>query len=126
MATRTNSLNDVDPLKPISIFFLLCLLLPALNTSAQDEPAIRSADNMLLSGAEDPATSKVFIVQLRSPSAAEYYASATIKRAPSRINSAKSAPRFEKNNAAIQSYAARLDDEQQRVLGSTGPDTSKI
>ena len=105
---------------------LCCLLLPALNINAQDEPAIRSAGAILLTGNEDPATSKVYIVQLRSPSAAEYYASFEKKTRASHLNSKSSIPRFEKNSAAIKTYAARLDEEQQRVLSASGRGTRKL
>jgi len=108
------------------LFLLCCLLLPALNISAQDEPAIRSAGAISLTGREDPATSKVYIVQLRSPSAAEFHASFTKKTRAASLSSKEPMPRFRKNSAAVRAYTARLDDEQQRVLGSTGRGTRKI
>jgi len=108
------------------LFLLCCLLLPALNISAQDEPAIHSAGAILLTGREDPATSKVYIVQLRSPSAAEYHASLAKKTRAASRSAKKPMPRFRKNSAAVRAYTAMLDDEQQRVLGSAGRGTRKI
>jgi subtilisin family serine protease len=98
----------------------------AVAANAQDEPAIRSADNIHLTGAEDPSTSKVYIVQLRSPSAAEHHASLTrnARAASSRAN--QRLPRFKKDSAVVRAYTARLDEEQRRVFGTTGPDARKI
>ena len=108
---------------------ILCgLLLTSVNAGAQQESALRSAGDVRLSGAEDPATTKVYIVQLRSPSAAEHHASLA-KRSTSTSRAAaddRPPPRFQKNSAVIQSYTARLEDEQQRVLSLTGPGTRKI
>ena len=95
---------------------LCCLILTATNVSAQNETAIRDAGGIQLTGAEDPATSKVYIVQLRSPSAAEHHASLSESRTTASLSTKTAPPRFEKNSAAVQSYTARLDEEQQRVL----------
>jgi subtilisin family serine protease len=108
---------------------ILCgLLLTSVNAGAQTESALRSAGDVRLGGAEDPATTKIYIVQLRSPSAAEHHASL----AKSFASTSRAAvddrppPRFRKNSAVMQSYTARLEDEQQRVLSLTGPGTRKI
>ncbi len=94
---------------------MLCgLLLISFSSLAQNESALRSAGNVRLAGAEDPATSKVFIVQLRSASAAEHYASSP------------KAPRFDKNSAAVQAYAAQISLEQDRVFAAAGPGARKI
>ncbi|MCH8278296.1 MAG: protease inhibitor I9 family protein, partial [Proteobacteria bacterium] len=90
------------------------LLLSSFNLLAQEESSLQSAGNIRLSGTEDPATSKVFIVQLRSPSAAEHHASSQIKL------------RFNKNDAAVQAYAAKITLEQDRVFEKIGPDARKI
>ncbi|MEE8220580.1 MAG: hypothetical protein V3R21_02375, partial [Woeseiaceae bacterium] len=61
-----------------------------------------SAASIRLAGREDPgAQSKVYIIQLRSPSAAEHFASL----AGSLAGKGLSAPArsFDKNNAAVQS-----------------------
>ena len=111
------------------IVALLCsLLLIPITAAAQDEPAIKSAGNLALPAAPDSATSKVYIVQLRSPSAAEYHAStskSTVAAASIAPNNKRPA-RFEKNSAAIQAYTAKLEDEQQQVLRKIGPNTREI
>ena len=109
----------------IAVFILL---LAAASAHAQQQPAIQDAGNLHLTGVEDPATSKTFIVQLASPSAAEHHA--LIFRAPSVAASAPddsgSFPRLEKDSAAIQAYTSRLEEEQQQVLSQAGGDTQQI
>ena len=98
----------------------------AVEVSAEDEPAIRSAGNMHLTGAEDPSTSKVYIVQLRSPSAAEHHASLTRKTRAASSRANEPLPRFEKDSPAVQAYTVRLDEEQRRIFGMIGPGARKI
>lgn len=94
---------------------LLCgLLLTSFSSLAENESALRSAGNLHLTGAEDPATSRVFIVQLRSASAAEHHASL------------QQAQRFDKNNAAVQAHAAKITLEQESVLSKAGPGARQI
>ena len=108
---------------------ILCgLLLTSVNADAQQVSALRSAGNVRLGGAEDPAAMKVYIVQLRSPSAADHHAS-LVKTFAATSNAAvddRPPPRFQKNSAVIQSYTARLEDEQQRVLSLAGSGTRMI
>ena len=113
----------------LSRLIVVCsLLLAAVSAHAQQQPAIQDAGNLRLTGAEDPATSKTFIVQLASPSAAEHHA--LIFRAPSVAASAPddsgSFPRFEKDSAAIQAYTSRLEEEQQQALSQAGGGTQLI
>lgn len=78
-----------------------------------------SAAGIRLAGSEDlGATSKVYIVQLRSPSAAEQFGA--LRRLSAKPSS------FDKNNAAVQSYTAELAALQDKVLARTGPDTKRI
>lgn len=65
---------------------------------------------------------KVYIVQLRSPSASETHVT-TFTRAfgkptPGRV---ASIPAFDKNSAAVQSQLQRIADEQASVIASAGP-----
>ncbi|MDH5582864.1 MAG: S8 family serine peptidase [Gammaproteobacteria bacterium] len=106
----------------LRLLFLCCLLLSSLDVGAQQESAIKSGGNMRLSGAEDLASTSVFIVQLRSPSAAERHASLT----KSYTSGISVQPRFEKNNAGTEAYAAQLESEHERVLAKAGPDVEKI
>ena len=114
-------------MKPIRALIYCSLLLASGFASAQDEAAIRSIDNLQLSGAEDPATSKVYIVQLRSPSAAEYYATQIVAAQGKQATAAgKALPRLQKNSAAIQAYAGQLEAEQRKVIDSIGPGTDTL
>lgn len=110
------------------VLIIFGLLLISLNAGAQNESAIKSAGNIRLSGAEDPATSKVYIVQLRSPSAAEHYASLAkaFSASTSSLSPDASRPRLEKNSAVIEAYTARLDAEQELVLAKAGSGARKI
>ncbi len=71
----------------------------------------------------EPDTRKVFIVQLRSPSAAEYHAelvqplAATAKPAPGEPR----VTRLQKHSAPIRQYVAKLRDEQAAVIDRAGP-----
>lgn len=96
-------------------YLLLCgLLLCSFSSLAQDESSLRSAGNIRLSAAEDPATSKVFIVQLQSPSAAEHYASL------------QQTARFSKNSATTQAYTAKITLEQDLVFAKAGANARRI
>jgi subtilisin family serine protease len=110
------------------VLLLSGLLLTSVSFGAQHDSAIRSAGNIHLTGAEDPATSKVYIVQLRSPSAAEHHASLTKSLAATKSATRRGAPRqrLQKNSAATKAYTSKLDDEQKRVLGKAGPGVRKI
>ena len=102
----------------------LSLLLIAAASGAESEPVLRGADNVHLGGTEDPAASKVYIVQLRSPSAADYHATNLKPLATSATQ--KAGLRIEKNSAAIQAYTEKLDSEQQQVLSKAGPGTEQL
>ena len=80
-----------------------------------------------LIGAEEDASSKVFIVQLKAPAAAEFYAttkSATYSKSSRLPGSAPAA--FDKNNAAVQSYTQQLAEQQNKVLQSIGGGAQEI
>ncbi len=78
---------------------------------------------MRLSGAEDLIETKVYIVQLRAPSAAEHHVS--LSKSYSKANQT-TPPRFQKDSAGVQAYAAELESEQDRVLAKAGRGAQKI
>ncbi len=104
------------------------MLLTAVNAGAQSESALRDAGNIQLGGGEDLSVPKIYIIQLRSPSAAEHHAALTEELAVNKSLSDDQSPRprFEKNSAAIQTYAATLENEQALVLGKAGNDVQQI
>jgi len=95
--------------------------LVLLVATAQADSVLRDAGDLPLRLAEDEEQSKVYIVQLRAPSAAEHFAKATRKMAKG-----DKRLRFDKNNTAMKAYADRLGTEQDEVLGKAGPGVEKI
>jgi len=71
--------------------------------------------------------SKIYIIQLRTPSASEFHVSSATnalgKPAPGR---SVSLPAFDKNNAAIQSHVRRLGTEQANLMAKAGPNIEPI
>ncbi|MCP5090101.1 MAG: hypothetical protein GY949_04170, partial [Gammaproteobacteria bacterium] len=107
---------------------LLCsLLLLSAAGMARTESSLRDvgAVPLRLAGDQIPAATRVYIVQLHQPSAAEYHAS-LLKENPRPPTVDKSRSRFDKTNPALQSYARQLAEEQDRVLSKAGPDVQKI
>ena len=107
---------------------LLLLLLLPFAAAAQEGTVLRDAGSLgaiRLAGSEEEFASKVYIVQLAEPSAAEYHA-ALVTRAAKAGGQGSGRVRFDKGSAAIQAYAARLESAQDAVLERAGPDTDLI
>ena len=106
---------------------ICCGLLWFSASAAQAESLLRDAGTVpvQLAGSEDPESSRVYIVQLRQPSAAEYHAS-LFKTTARRTTTDKQRTRLDKTNPALKSYARQLADEQDRVLSTAGPGAQKI
>lgn len=99
------------------------LLLASVLVHAQNESAITGGGSMRLSGFEDLADTNIYIVQLRSPSAAEYHSSLTKTY---KVAGQSRQARFDKFGAGTVAYAAQLESEQQQVLARVGPDVQEI
>lgn len=109
-------------------FLSVCgLLLASVAVMAQSASSLHDAGAvpLRLAGNEDPAATRVYIVQLRAPSAAEHHASLS-KAAPRAVTSAKQRARLDKNSSALKAYAQQLADEQDKVLSKAGPGARKI
>ncbi len=110
----------------IARLVLLCSLL-AVSTGVAAESVLRDAGEVpvRLAGEDEPGDTRVYIVQLRSPSAAEQHAklATPVAAAP-----AATAPRvrIDRNSPSVRAYVAQLEDEQDRVLSRAGPGTRKI
>jgi len=105
-------------------FLRLCLYSTLLLAGmAQAESALRDIGDipLQLAGAEDPATTRVYIVQLREPPAAERHAALVSKRSPG-----DKRLRFDKTSPAMKAYTERLAAEQDKVLSKAGPGVEKI
>ena len=111
----------------LGLFLLSALLFPALVT-AEFESELRDAGSLggiRLAGSEDPAASKVYIVQLKAPAAADYHA-ALVTAATKLRGTGVARPRFDKSSPLIETYTERLKVEQNRVLGRAGPETTLV
>ena len=108
--------------------FILGSLLLAGTALPDHETRLREGGNasgIRLAGTDDSgAGSKVYIVQLRTPAAAERFAG------PGKSFSGKTLPAapasFDKFNAAVRSYTAELGALQDRVIARAGSDVEQI
>lgn len=111
-------------------FVILCglLLLPHV-VYPQYESAITSGGGSQIGSAQDESEVRVYIVQLRAPSAADYHATLTQKLAPTTFaapGQEQTRVKLEKGSAAMQSYAARLEQDQGLVLQKAGGGVRQI
>jgi len=113
-------------LKLTRLFTLTVLLLMPLSASAASGPRLRDAGSLgaiRLAGTENPGVSKVYIVQLKSPSTADHH-STLVKTLAKTTGDQRI--RFNKTSPELQGYAARLASEQGEVLNRIGPDSELI
>jgi len=110
----------------LKILLFSCLLVCA---GAWPAPALREGgtlSGLQLAGTEDPQP-KVFIVQLRGPAAAAHFASVSLPQSGKLLGNKKRASRaFSKLDAEVQSYAAALAEQQDRVFSGIGTGAQKI
>jgi subtilisin family serine protease len=104
---------------------ILCLAFLATPSLAEYESLIRSGGQptgIRLAGTEDPAgESRVYIVQLATPAAAEAVASAVygVIGKPT-AGTGRGLPRFDKNSVFVQNHVERLNNEQAAVIAKIG------
>jgi len=114
--------------KPITLLAFSCLSLCAVSAAASSDSPLRDAGiarGLQLAGVDDADARKVFIVQLRTPSATEYFAA--VQKTTAAVTVQKpSRTRFDKTSPAIASYAAELRAEQDEMLMRAAPDARKI
>ena len=114
-------------MKIVRLILLCSLFSVSASGLAQERSVLRDAGEIpvQLAGGENQDQTKVYIVQLRSPSAAERYATMTSKllSAPMAL---KPRVRLDKNSPNVKAWVAENEDEQQRVLGKAGPGAQKI
>jgi subtilisin family serine protease len=93
------------------------LLSISVDGLAQSESALRDAGNVAvqLAGKDNADETRVYIVQLRSPSAAERQASMAMPRM-----------KFDKTSASAKAWVADIEAEQERVLAKAGPGVKQI
>lgn len=106
----------------------LFLSLCAASAGAASDSPLRDAGiarGLQLAGVDDPEARKVYIVQLRTPSAAEFH-STLYKTSTAAPVSKVSRPRIDKASPAIANYAEKLSAEQDAFISRTAPDARKI
>ena len=97
-------------MKPATIFSGLLLSLCAAGALASGDSPLRDAGiarGLQLAGVDDPADRKVYIVQLRAPSAAEFHSTLLKTAAPAAVQKPSGRP-FDKASPAIATYAEKL------------------
>jgi len=110
---------------------LVAILLLSGAAFADDESRLRSsgapAGIPFTDAGNTTSGPRVYIVQLSSPSAAEFHAarSSNVFGKPS-LGSTQAPVTFDKNNAAIQSHVQFLQDEQAKVIASIGSSVQQI
>jgi subtilisin family serine protease len=108
-----------------SLRFATVLLLLAGAVAAEDQSSLQHAGSLggiRLADSEEEQARKVYIVQLKEPSAANYHAKT---RALARKASGQTS-RFDKSQPEIQAYAAQLAATQDRVFAKAGPDAELV
>ena len=115
-------------MKLITLLACFFLSLAAVSAQAANDSPLRDAGiarGLQLAGVDDPDARKVYIVQLRSPSAAVYHS--TLYKPAAAVTAQKTArTRFDKASPAIASYAEKLRAEQDELLMQAAPDARKI
>lgn len=109
--------------------FILLGALIAPGFAVADGELVRVDDllaaNLRLADTEDPNLRKVYIVQLRTPSAAEAFSKGPGALQKS-VSGTGNRAHFDKSNSLVQSYAAKIAAEQESVLERAGTGAEKI
>jgi subtilisin family serine protease len=109
-------------------YLLPITVLLSVGAFAQFETGLRDAGSLggiRLTGSDDPNLRKVYIVQLTTPSAADFHATRFGQVAKTGTPT-QPRVRFDKASSAIQGYTAGLAAEQDRVLARAGAGTELI
>jgi hypothetical protein len=105
--------------KPIILLTSFCLSLCAVSAHADNDSPLRDAGiarGLQLAEVGDPEERKVYIVQLRTPSAAEYYSALRKTSAPMAVQKLPRV-RFDKASCARREEDLQLPLRLQRVCG---------
>ncbi|HEX5765767.1 MAG TPA: S8 family serine peptidase, partial [Woeseiaceae bacterium] len=109
----------------LSRLILVSCCLASAAAWAQADSRLRDgglAYGIRLAGSDDPGgAQKVYIVQLKSPAAAENFAASYPRQSGKVSTTLKGPPQaFSKSAAGVESYAQRLSQEQDKVLARVG------
>ena len=121
--------NAVTTLRTVLVGGLILSLLGTF-AEAQHESRLTSRDSTIglrLPGVgPEAAARKVYIVQMREPSAVEHHVAMVGSRAAGFGRPLRSVIPFNRDSAEIQSYTQRLVAAQDRALERVGPGTEKL
>ena len=116
--------------KTLIIFAALIGVAAAAQAQSGAESRLSTRDSTfglnLPGNGPQAAELRTYIVQLREPGAAEIHAQTFGSRAAGGGQALRSAIRFDRNSAAVQSYTRRLEAAQDSVIARIGPGTRKI
>ena len=116
--------------KTLIIFAALIGVAAAAQAQSGAESRLSTRDSTfglnLPGNGPQAAELRTYIVQLREPGAAEIHAQTFGSRAAGGGQALRSAIRFDRNSAAVQSYTRRLEAAQDSVITRIGPGTRKI
>ena len=106
----------------------LCAVLALSTAGAQLQRGVVALDSVAGLNVPSAQTTprKIFIVQLKAPSAVEQHVQAYASSAAGFGTALRSTPRFSKASASVQSYARRLVQEQNRAIARVGGSVEKI
>lgn len=103
------------------------LLAPGLSVADEKSRLTDLSPNSAVGLIESnaPADRKIYIVQLKSPSAAEVHAK-SLQAARKTSTTAKARVRFDKTSPVVENYVEKLSSEQQKVFSRAGSGAQKI
>lgn len=101
------------------------LLLAGAAVASESSLQVIDAPPIGLAGAEDPADTRVYIVQLREPSIADHYAKLAGPAAPVKTFD-KQRRRLDKTSPQLEAYRNGLVDEQSKLIDRAVPGIQKI
>lgn len=104
---------------------LSILLLSAAALAGESSLKTIEAGPIGLAGGEDPAETRVYIVQLQQPSTAEHYAKLARSGAAAKVVD-KQRSRLDKSSHELQRYRSQLVEQQEKVLSKAGAGAQKI
>lgn len=130
--SERRAIQSGRPVHPMQLarLIILCSLFLGGAAIGDTESRLRSFEAAGIRPAEfagatvDP---RVYIVQLRTPSAAAHHATA-VSRALGKatLNPARPTTRFDKTNASVQSHVQLLNDEEAKVIAKAGANLQQL
>jgi subtilisin family serine protease len=109
---------------------ILCAIFAVGPVQADSDSQLEIGDTpgiLRLEGTQDGTqTRKVYIVQLKTPAAAEAFAASVRVPGAGKPAPGTSRPRFDKSSGVVQSQVQKIEAEQSAVLTKAGPDVQQL